>query len=124
MCASLNQSESHPATTGQTDVPAHGGAESDEPLPERSHRSDGIEIELALEVDDCDPPLDRWALPLLAQVVRTLGWSTASVSVAVVADQHMSRLHEQYKQTPGTTGPISGGQTHFSVSAEMFGSCS
>lgn len=63
----------------------------------------GVDIELTFEAGNCTPPFDGWALPLLTAVVRTLGWSAANLSVALVGDEQMAELHQRYKQTTGTT---------------------
>lgn len=43
------------------------------------------------------------------QMLRALGWDAASVSVSVVSDREISRLHQEYLQDPSPTDVITFG---------------
>lgn len=62
-----------------------------------------LEIDMALETPDADPPFDGWAQPLLARLIRLLGWTQGELSLAIVGDATMADLHQRYKNVPGTT---------------------
>jgi probable rRNA maturation factor len=60
-------------------------------------------IELNLLAQDCDPPLTDWVVTQLLDISRLAGVVGGNLCLAVVDDQEMSRLHEQYKGVAGTT---------------------
>jgi len=89
------------------------------PQPEAAARSDspyphdlnapppGPVVELNLTVPDADPPLVGWLDIHLAAIAVRAGVRKGQISLAVVDDPCMARLHEQYRQTAGTTDVLS-----------------
>ena len=75
-----------------------------EPPPEPgTDRSDRCLVELNLLADETDPPLAGWLDVQLARVASIEQVTDGYLSVAVVDDSQMARMHRQYKQTDGTT---------------------
>lgn len=90
-------------------------SEAEDPLSSRSGELDdprvasgppgsaGLRIDLTLDADDADPPLEGWLEPHLARIAALAGVHEGQLSLAVVGDDAMASLHEQYKDVPGTT---------------------
>lgn len=78
----------------------------EEPDPTGAPADDGagaFQVQLCLEVDDDDPPLAGWLEGQTLDAAATAGITTGSISIAIVGDEQMAQLHEQYKDVPGTT---------------------
>lgn len=122
-----NSDRCHRRAAEDADPSDHAPPADDKPparLPDEGGR---IDVELLCEAADCDPPFDPWAVPLLARVVRTLGWTAAGLSVALVGDDRMAQLHRRYRQMADTTDVLTfdlrepvdlEGDTPFSVPLE------
>ena len=75
-----------------------------EPPPEPgTDRSGPCLVELNLLADETDPPLAGWLDVQLARIASIEQVTDGCLSVAVVDDLQMARMHRQYKQTDGTT---------------------
>jgi len=71
--------------------------------PESPTRSDALDIELTLNVADLNPPLTGWLDVMLRDIAAQAGVERGRIGLAVVDDDEMAALHEQYKQVEGTT---------------------
>ena len=60
-------------------------------------------IDLSLLAEDCLPPLRGYVDRHLRRIAPLAGATGGQVTVAVVDDDRMAELHEQYRQTPGPT---------------------
>lgn len=76
-----------------------GSGDTDEPASQRIE----FQVELNLHTDDADPPISGWLEVCLTCVAGLLGLNRGVVSVAIVGDAQMIRLHRQHKQKEGTT---------------------
>ncbi len=74
------------------------GASDDQP-DERT----GLRVEITHQGCQLDPSHAYWLRAELLRLAGLLGIDTGSINVAVVGDQRMAALHEQYKNVPGTT---------------------
>ena len=63
----------------------------------------GLHIELNMQTDDADPPLAGWLEGILCRVASLAGVDRGTLSVAVMDDNEMSRMHQQHKNVDGTT---------------------
>ena len=95
-----NTTETTDATSRDSDESASsdGGSGCTDDNPPES-----IRIELTLETSDVAPSLAGWLEPQLKRIIRLAGLKNVSLSIAVVDDEQMSQLHEQYKNVTGTT---------------------
>ncbi len=64
-------------------------------------------IELTLMAPDTDPPVDGWIQPQLGRIAELAGADRGRLGLALVGDDQMSKLHEQYKGEPVTTDVLS-----------------
>lgn len=92
----------------QEDLPESPGSDDPEPSSRPSGDSappppDTIHVAIALHTDDTDPPLVGWLDDQLTKAAELSGVSAATLSLAVVDDEEMAQLHEQYAGVPGTT---------------------
>ena len=62
-----------------------------------------MNIELNLLTDEPDPPITGWLETELARLAALAGLTKGLVTVAVVNDEQMARLHQRYKNISGTT---------------------
>lgn len=72
------------------------------PLDEPGNVAD-ITVSIALHTEDPDPPLSGWLDVQLAKAVELEGICVAQIALAIVADEEMAQLHEQYTGVAGTT---------------------
>ena len=82
--------------TSQADEP---GAESDRPADDDYP----LPISLNLQATDCDPPAQDWLVLQLQKLADLAGIKQLQLSIAIVDDEQMSALHEQYMDITGTT---------------------
>lgn len=82
----------------ESDVPL-----SDEPDPADQDPASGCVVSLDLQIPDTDPPLAGWFDAKLAQIADLAGVHRGRLSVVVVNDSEMTRLHEQFRGEAGTT---------------------
>lgn len=88
-----------------TDAPpepasSSGAPESDDPEPPSVA---GVELSFTLDADDTDPPAAGWLEPRLAEALRLTGVTSGSLSVTLIDDETMSRLHGEHCDDPTTT---------------------
>ncbi len=76
------------------------GREPDDPDPARGH---GLIVTLDLQTDDCDPPAENWLTHEFTRVAALAGVAGGCINLAVVDDEQMAELHQQYCNIPGTT---------------------
>lgn len=62
-----------------------------------------MEVDLVMQVHDRKPPIKRWLVEQLKRIAALAGIDRGRVALLIVGDDEMARLHEQYKQSPGTT---------------------
>lgn len=62
-----------------------------------------IQVDLTLHTQDTQPSLKRWLVRQLKLVAALAAPRGGRLSVAVVGDDEMVRLHQQFKDTAGTT---------------------
>lgn len=60
-------------------------------------------ISVAVDADDAEPPDSSWLTDRLGDVVRRLGVDAVELSIAIVDDAMMSRLHRRHLDDPATT---------------------
>lgn len=91
-------------------MPPHEGDEAGPPPSDDPLRRTNLSVELLLETDETDPPLDPWLadqLARLAALSELPGSEAGEVTLVVVDDTHMAALHERYFGDAGTTDVIS-----------------
>lgn len=66
-------------------------------------RSSRLQIDLAVEHQDVDDAMASWLQKQLGHIAALAGVAIGSLSVALVNDQTMCDLHNQYMQDPTTT---------------------
>ena len=76
------------------------GREPDDPDPARGH---GLIVTLDMQTDDCDPPAENWLTHEFTRVAALAGVAGGCINLAVVDDEQMAELHQQYCNIPGTT---------------------
>jgi probable rRNA maturation factor len=62
-----------------------------------------LAVELVMRAPDAKPPIQRWLVKHLTHVAALAGIHGGRVTLLIVGDEEMAALHEQYRQTPGTT---------------------
>lgn len=86
------------------DQPESPGSDDPDPSYPSTPTDDGpIAIDLVMHTDEPDPPLAGWLDVLLRQAAQISGVRQAQLSLAVVEDDEMAQLHEQYTGVAGTT---------------------
>lgn len=86
------------------DQPESPGSDEPDSSPSPAHAEDGpVCIDLVLHIDEPDPPLTGWLDEFLHRVAEACNVRHAMISVAVVQDEEMAQLHEQYTGVAGTT---------------------
>lgn len=60
-------------------------------------------ISVTVDADDAEPPDPSWLGNRLSEAVRALGLDTVELSIAIVDDATMSRLHARHLDDPSTT---------------------
>ena len=68
----------------------------------RTRQAPPLEVQLSLDVADAAPPAAGWLEEHLRRAAAFAGIG-GEVSILVVGDRRMARLHVEYKQVPGTT---------------------
>ncbi|MEM1109326.1 MAG: rRNA maturation RNase YbeY [Planctomycetota bacterium] len=63
----------------------------------------GLEVVFTLDTDDTSPPSDGWLVYQLAKACRLVGIEGGQLSVTLVDDPVMSRLHADHCDDPSTT---------------------
>lgn len=86
--------DEHPLPS-TTSVPEHGGNFRGQPLP--------TTISLNLQATDCNPPAQDWLVIQLTKLAELADIKPLQLSIAIVDDDQMSELHEQYMDITGTT---------------------
>lgn len=86
---------------------ASPSARADDPEPESIHppESAPIEVEVCftLEVTDTNPPTAGWIEQQLARALQVTGVRSGSLSVTLIDDATMQRLHAEHCDDPTTT---------------------
>lgn len=75
---------------------------SDDDEPEPSTLG-GLDLSVALQTSDADPPLAGWIEPWVSRVAAAAGVSSGRLSVLVVGDAEMADLHRRYMDIHATT---------------------
>lgn len=60
-------------------------------------------LRLRLRTDDCTPPLTGWLKEQLARICELAKVTRGDITLVVVADAEMAKLHEQFTGVEGTT---------------------
>lgn len=81
------------------DEPNTGSDDTDEPASPRVE----FQIELNLHTDEADPPISGWLEACLMRIAGLLKLDRGVVSIVIVDDAEMARLHRQHRQENGTT---------------------
>lgn len=63
----------------------------------------GLSIHLSLEAPDVQPPLGGWLEPLLLRIATEAKVTEGVLSIVLVDDARMGKLHDQYMGDPSTT---------------------
>lgn len=97
-----------PATGVGDDPEPADPDQPEEPTPglQRGSRSDAglsCAVSLDLRTHDCDPPAAGWLEDQLTRIARLAGVADGRLALAVVDDDQMARMHQQYCDQPGTT---------------------
>jgi probable rRNA maturation factor len=82
------------------------GDDSDSADPDQSEEpTQGLScaVSLDLQISDCNPPVSGWLEDQLSRIAQLAGVVGGRLAVAVVDDDQMARMHEQYCNLPGTT---------------------
>lgn len=88
--------QDQPDAQGPDDEPDSIGADLDE-------HAQSIRVELVLNTDIADTPIDGWLDQMLAKAIALCDVTSAELNLVIVADDEMAKLHEQYTGVPGTT---------------------
>lgn len=91
-----------PADPDQSEKPTPGSR----PHPRSNPRpSPGLScaVSLDLRTHDCDPPAAGWLEDQLTRIARLAGVADGRLALAVVDDDQMARMHQQYRGKTGTT---------------------
>lgn len=73
---------------------------SEDPL---SPTAAGLAVDVLLETDDLEPPLDGWLAEQVRRIAAIAGAERGGLTLVVVDDQQMSQLHDQFHGDPSTT---------------------
>ena len=98
-------------TVSSSDNPASSSGDHDDcddsPDDEPAHPSNHcLEIEINLATKDTHPPLLGWLDRQLHRVAAEAGVHKGSLSIRIVSDNEMSRLHKQHLDDDATTDVI------------------
>ena len=74
-----------------------------EPQDDLSESACTLTIDIELDVPDCDPPIQGWLAEALMRLAGLAGVSRGRLGLAVVGDDQMSQMHQQYCDIAGTT---------------------
>lgn len=73
------------------------------PAPPPATKAGAFSVELSIQIPDDSPPIADWLETHALAAARAAGVYRGELSIAVVGDDEMAQLHEQYKDVPGTT---------------------
>jgi len=101
--ASATTNSIEPATREQSanDDSSEPACSSSDDKPPQS-----IQIDLTLDAPDTNPPVTGWLDVQLARIAELARLDQVTLSLVVVEDEQMDRMHQQYKQTAGTTDAL------------------
>lgn len=88
---------------GSTETPPQESEQSADADEGPGEPAEPCAVELSLETDDLDPPLTGWLDDHVACIAQLAAAPGGRIGLAVVDDERMARLHEQYKNVAGTT---------------------
>ena len=80
-----------------------GDDDASDPGERAGGEAGGAHIAVAWQATDCDPPASDWLEARLGHILALLEIGEADLSLAVVDDATMARLHEESCNEPGTT---------------------
>lgn len=112
------------AVTDQSQTPADDGDSDDHP-PAATDPTPNLTIDLQLSVDDSTPALSGWLESHVLAAAQRLGMDQGRISLAVVSDEAMARLHEQHRGESGSTDVLTfdlrdpSAQTEASIDADV-----
>lgn len=86
-----------PETSQVSETPEAPDGEDPDPEPS------GVELSFTLDTLDTDPPAAGWIESRLAEALRLTGVTSGSLSVTLIDDATMSRLHGEHCGDPTTT---------------------
>lgn len=89
-----------PTTEDQPESPGSDDPDSSRPAPQPHAQ---ITVETVFNTDPVAGMPDGWIAQQLAHATRLAGVSQADLTLVVVADEQMARLHEQYTGVADTT---------------------
>lgn len=85
------------------DLPDDLPDEADPDEPDSSDPSGAIQVQVVNHTDNVNTQLDDWLATQARRAVDLCGVAQAQLTVAIVADDEMAQLHEQYTGVAGTT---------------------
>lgn len=94
--------EADSADPDPSEEPTPGDAPGSNPEAEPGPAT-SCEVTLELIAGDCDPPVAGWLEEQLARIATLAGVVGGKLAIAVVDDEQMSAMHQQYCDQPGTT---------------------
>ncbi len=62
-----------------------------------------LQVSLVFQTPDLKPSLKRWLAPRLSRIAALAKVNRGSITLVLVDDAEMSRLHAEYKGDPSTT---------------------
>lgn len=71
--------------------------------PDSIGHADAIRVEVVNHLDAVDTQRDDWLVTQVRRAVDLCGITQAQLTVAIVGDEEMAELHEQYTGVQGTT---------------------
>ena len=102
--SSTSDSEGEPACTNPNQSPCDATHTDNELASGESPPVAGaFDVELVMHIDDINPPLTGWLDAQLCRVAAAAQIKQGIVTLAVVEDQEMASLHQEYKKVEGTT---------------------
>ena len=98
---SIHLSSPEPTIQDLPDDP--GPDEPDSSQAEPGDLANPIQIEVVCNTETNDPGLNDWLEAQVRDAIERCGVKQAQLTFAIVADEEMADLHEQYSGVPGTT---------------------
>ncbi len=104
MSQSCQSVSAAPASAGEPSTgDAPEGPVPDEPAKPEPVGPTRCAVTLNIQTPDCDPPLAGWIDLHFQHIAGLAGVTDGRLCLAVVGDEQMCQLHEQYRSEAGTT---------------------
>lgn len=92
-----------PGAVAQSESTSKSVAKAADKHQPKATPAKGCRVRVRFQTEDCTPPLTRWLKEQFERLIELAKVRQGDITLVIVADEQMAKMHEQYTGVKGTT---------------------